>query len=101
MTTQRTLFDTGLTPEAAEFQSQQPGPTPRKRHADCLIVLGILRACESVSSLRLRAVLPCSATQRISDLRDDGYVIDCQRPSGSACGLYTLKNREHRGQKFF
>ena len=112
MTYQTTFFDgiadTDAVKKTAARRKSQPeplqppgkGPTKSKRKSDCQEILKVLRQCDSVSSLRLREMLPASLTQRISDLRADGYKIDCQQASGSACGLYTLKNKNHVGKKF-
>ncbi len=113
MTQQQTLFDTGEknTAEVARLEERRrskpemptppkQGPTKSKRYEDCMTILNILRNCDSVSSRLLREKLPHSMTQRMSDLRGDGYVIDCYQPTGSACGLYTLKNPAHRGKKY-
>lgn len=111
MSRQTTLFedDTKNADEVRRLEGRRHSkpsavePPAETKHAHCMIILSLLRDChpESVSSLLLREKVPLSASQRISSLRDDGYDIVCKRQAGTACGLYTLNNPEHQGEKYF
>lgn len=111
MMNQLTMFEPDTTEQVAALDKRrrskpempQPpgkGPTKTKRKNDCVKIIAELRKCEEVSSLRLRELIPASLTQRISDLRKDGYRIHCSQTSGSTCGMYSLENPSHQGTKY-
>lgn len=56
-------------------------PTPTDKARQKLEILNALKAAGShgVTMLRMREVCPASLTQRISDLRADGFNIVCRR----------------------
>lgn len=86
---QQTLFSTGLNePEPQRFE-----PTESQKAIQKARLLEVLQSAgeSGVSGLLVREICPCSATQRISDLRKDGYVIECEKVGGGS--LYYLKGK--------
>lgn len=87
-------------PEPPPQPSNVREPSADRKAADCALILKTLRECDDVSSLRLRELVPLSLTQRISDLRKDGYQIENRRTEGTSLSLYELKNPQHHGKKY-
>lgn len=89
--------------EQLDLLFEPPSPVRKPSESSCASqrarLLEVLENNESVSGLLIRQICPCSATQRISELRDQlerhGRTIECERiGSGSLYRIVPYQIKE-------